>query len=458
MSGLSLMQTRSFIDKLGDLDNEITKVCRASEVIAKAAGKDSASGVGRLKEACDALKEKQTFLREAKEHLLAFDGFLHAESGTMRDAMSHPKIGAVFGQIGDRMGPMMEVHVGTIAEEVTDGIRRVTSAVKALRDSKEDKKRAGSLKQSAKALEKVCSAVEKAIGKAVKMSNKASIPEHGYEHMHAAEPEVQEVVEEEAVVDKAAGDIGFHGYSLTAGLPPEFLENAQKKKDEAAGKKNDDKDDKDDDKKKAHGYDLTAGLPPEFLENAQKKKDEAAGKKDDKDDDDKGDKKAGMPDFIKEKIEERSGDKKDDKDDDDKEKESCKKADSLVPGNESKGPKELGEEDQGWVPGHRTTQKPDDEKEGGKKATNGVTINVTVAGGDPSKVAETIASALRQADSKDPDPSMDDDLPGEDSDGEPVVGKSAHGYQLTDPPPPAPDTSHGYQLTNPADHGYDLTV
>ena len=59
MSGLSLMQTRSFIDRLGDLDDEITKVCRAAEVVAKEAGKEHASGVDRLKEAREALEEDQ---------------------------------------------------------------------------------------------------------------------------------------------------------------------------------------------------------------------------------------------------------------------------------------------------------------------------------------------------------------------------------------------------------------
>ena len=406
MAGLSLMQTRTFIDRLGDLEEEITKVCRASEVIAKNAGKEHASGVGRLKEACDSLKEKQEYLREAKDCLLGFDGFLHAEAGSMREAMANPRVGGAFSRVGERMGSLMAMHVNAMVEETIDGIRRVTSSIKALRDARQDAQRSGSLKESSKALSKVCSAAEKAIAKIMKMDVEAPIPEHGDEHMHASdEPEEEEEVE--MVVEKSAGEVGFHGYSLTAGLPPEFLENAQKKKDEAKGKKDGDKDKDDDEGKKAHGYDLTAGE---------------------------------MPDFIKEKMKE-----KEDEDEDEDDKKSSKKADSLVPGNKSKGPKELDEEDQGWVPGHRTTQAPtdDDEKKGGKKkATDGVTINVMVASGDPDKIRESVLAALRKADSKDPDPSMDDDLPGEDTDGEPVVGKSAHGYQLTEP----------------ADHGYNLTA
>ena len=442
MAGLSLMQTRTFIDRLGDLEEEITKVCRASEVIAKNAGKEHASGVGRLKEACDSLKEKQEYLREAKDCLLGFDGFLHAEAGSMREAMANPRVGGAFSRVGERMGSLMAMHVNAMVEETIDGIRRVTSSIKALRDARQDAQRSGSLKESSKALSKVCSAAEKAIAKIMKMDVEAPIPEHGDEHMHASDEPEEEEEEVEMVVEKSAGEVGFHGYSLTAGLPPEFLENAQKKKDEAAAKKKDG--DKDDDKS-----DKKAALPPEFLENAQKKKDEAKGKKDgDKDkDDDEGKKAHGydltageMPDFIKEKMKE-----KEDEDEDEDDKKSSKKADSLVPGNKSKGPKELDEEDQGWVPGHRTTQAPtdDDEKKGGKKkATDGVTINVMVASGDPDKIRESVLAALRKADSKDPDPSMDDDLPGEDTDGEPVVGKSAHGYQLTEP----------------ADHGYNLTA
>ena len=438
MAGLSLMQTRTFIDRLGDLEEEITKVCRASEVIAKNAGKEHASGVGRLKEACDSLKEKQEYLREAKDCLLGFDGFLHAEAGSMREAMANPRVGDAFSRVGERMGSLMAMHVNAMIEETIDGIRRVTSSIKALRDARQEAQRSGSLKESSQALSKVCSAAEKAIAKIMKMDVEPSIPELGDEHMHASdEPEEEEV---EMVVEKSAGEVGFHGYSLTAGLPPEFLENIQKKKDEAKDKKDDDKDDDKSDKK--------AALPPEFLENAQKKKDEAAAKKKDGDkDEDEGKKAHGydltageMPDFIQKKIDEKAD--KDDEDED--EKKSSKKAESLVPGNKSKGPKELDEEDQGWVPGHRTTQAPteDDEKKGGKKkATDGVTINVMVASGDPDKIRESVLAALRKADSKDPDPSMDEDLPGEDTDGEPVVGKSAHGYQLTEL------ADHGYHLT-----------
>jgi len=324
MHGLSLMQTRSFIDRLGDLDEEITKVCRAADVMAKDAGKDHADGVGRLKEACEALQDKQKYVREAKDCLLGFDGFLHALSGDVRQLMERPRMGSALSRISDRMAHPLEAHVVNIIEETIDGLRRVAAAVKALREAKEDAKRAGSIKESVKALSRVCSAAENAVRKTLKHAEKP------------AEKPKEAEIEEEVVVEKAAGVVGFHGYNLTAGLPPEFIENAKKKKEEAEAKKDGDKDgDKDDEKK------------------------------------------------------------------------SSKKADSRVPGNESKGPKEEGEEDEGWVPGHRTTQ---DEKKSSKKA-----------------------------DSKDPDPSMEEDLPGEDDDGKPVVDKSAyqdifetldHGYEL----------------------------
>jgi len=326
MSGLSLMQTRSFIDRLGDLDEEITKVCRAADVMAKGCGKEHADGVARLKEACAALEEKQKFVREAKDHLLGLDGFMHALSGEMRQLMEHPKMGSAVSRIAERMSAPMQSHVSTIVEETVDGLRRVAADVKSLREAKEDAKRAGSIKDSAKALSKVCDAAENALRKAMKH---ASEPEDA--------PESEEMAEsEKVVVEKAAGEVGFHGYNLTAKeLPPEFLENIKKKKEEAEDKKDDDKDDekksskkadsrvpgnkskgpkdegeedegwvpghrtgdKDEDEKESgkkansdHGYVLTAKeLPPEFLENAKKKKEEAEAKKDD---DKKSDKKA----------------------------------------------------------------------------------------------------------------------------------------------------------------------
>lgn len=385
MSGLSLMQTRSFIDKLGDLDNEITKVCRAAEVLSKGAGKDSASGVQRLKEACDSLEDKQKFLRKAKECLLGFDGYLHAQSASMRDSLANPRVGGFIKNVGERMGPAMEEHVRMITEEVADGIRRVTSAVSSLRDSKRDKERAGMVKESVQALEKVCSAAEKAINQAMDMAANPPQPEEIEEtvEVEGEEPEMEE--SEEMVVEKAAGEVGFHGYQLTAeSLVPGNKSKGPKELGEedmgwvpghrttqAPVEKKDDDDEKEAGKKKAtnsdHGYVLTAGLPPEFLENAQKKKDEAAGKKDDED---------------------------------------------------------------------------KDEKEAGKKKAEDLTISISVTGGDQQKVYETVMAAFRTADSKDPDPSMMEEEPGEDTEGEPVVDKSAHGYVLTEP----------------ADHGYDLTA
>jgi len=367
MSGLSLMQTRSFIDRLGDLDEEITKVCRAADVMAKTCGKEHADGVGRLKEACDALKDKQKYVREAKDHLLGLDGFMHALSSEMRQLMEHPKMGGAISRIAERMSAPMQSHVSTIVEETVDGLRRVAAAVKALRESKEDAKREGSIKDSTKALSKVCEAAENALKKAM---NLAAEPAH--------EEDDDDVVEsEEVVVEKAAGQVGFHGYNLTA-------------KD----------------------------LPPEFLENIKKKKEEA--KKDDEDD----------------------GEKK-----------SSKKADSRVPGNESKGPKEEGEEDEGWVPGHRTTQKSEDKK------ANSDHGYVLTAKGLPPEFLENIKKKKEEAKSK------KDDKDGEKADkkakkklpelggGSETEGPEQGALEPDDDPR---HEKHGYDLYEPADHGYDL--
>lgn len=371
MSGLSLMQTRSFIDRLGDLDEEITKVCRAADVMAKTCGKEHADGVGRLKEACDALEDKQKYVREAKDHLLGLDGFMHALSSEMRQLMEHPKMGSAVSRIAERMLAPMQSHVSTIVEETVDGLRRVAAAVKALREAKEDAKREGSIKDSTKALSRVCGAAENALRKAMK---------------HAAEPESapeeDEVLEsEEVVVEKAAGQFGFHGYNLTAkGLPPEFLENIKKKKEES------------------------------------KKNDEA--------------------------------------DDDEGEKKSSKKADSRVPGNESKGPKDEGEEDEGWVPGHRTTQKPEDKK------ANSDHGYVLTAKGLPPEFLENIKKKKEEAKKDDEDDDKSDKKAKAEKKKFPDLG----GDSKTEGPEqgaPAPDDDprhekHGYDLYEPADHGYEL--
>lgn len=241
MSGLSLMQTRSFIDRLGDLDEEITKVCRAADVMAQGA-KEHGDGVARLKEACKALEDKQKYVREAKDVLLGLDGLMHALSSEVRQLMEHPRLGNAVSRISERMSGPLQTHVATIVEESIAGLRRVSAAVAALREAKEDTGREGNVKESVKALSRVCDAAENALKKAIKASSEP-MPE---------KPEVEEAETEEVVVEKSAGSIGYHGYSLTAKeLPPEFLENIKKKKEEAKSKggKDEDKKEKGSDKK-----------------------------------------------------------------------------------------------------------------------------------------------------------------------------------------------------------------
>jgi hypothetical protein len=326
MPSLSLQQTRTYIDRLGDLENELTRTCRVAEVMAKDAGKDVASSAGRLKEACKGAREQIDHVADAKRRLLEFDGFLRAQSHIIRESLERPHMVSYLNEVGGRMGRAMESHVEAIASEAIEALRRVAGAVKDMRDTKAVQDSDVSAKASVKSLEKICDAAEKAIREGIReRKHPAPRPEH-------EEPEVDMDEEIEVEVEKTA-----HGYNLTAGLPPEFLENAQKKKDEAKAKKDDEGDDEG---KKAHGYSLTAGLPPEFLENAQKKKDEAKAKKDDEGDDEKKSSKKSS------------------------EHGYSLTAESKVPGNESKGPKDEGEEDEGWVPGHRTKGK-------GKEAAHG---------------------------------------------------------------------------------------
>lgn len=282
MSNLSLQQTRTYIDRLGDLENELARSCRAAEVIAKGAGKDQAPAAERLKDACEGAKEHLRYVGDAKDRLLEFDGFLHGQSHTIREALSRPKVVSYLNEVGARMGRAMESHVEAVAGGAIEALRRVAGAIKDLRDAETGAQGEASSKDSVKALGKICGAAEKAIREGLKEREAASEVE---------EPAPEEVVEVE--VEKMA-----HGYNLTAGLPPEFLENAKKKKEEAEAKKDEDDDGKDAGKK-AHGYSLTA--------------------------------------------------------------------DSRVPGNESKGPKDEGEEDEGWVPGHRTDGK-------GKEAAHGYSL------------------------------------------------------------------------------------
>lgn len=283
MHDLSLSKTRTCIERLGDLHDEITRTCRMADVLAKSVGKSRAAEVSRLEACCEDLRKQQESVKDARECLLEFDGFLHAQSSAMKEALEHTPMATYFQQVGERLGGNMEHHVAELCEAVVQTLGRCKKCVEALRSAPEMDKAVGDAKACAKTISKLCGSAEKAISKGMQMASERA------EGEEAEEVEVEVEVEEEP---KTAS----HGYDLTAGeLPPEFLENAKKKKEEAKAKKDDDKDDSD---KKA--ADVTA--------------------------------------------------------------------DSKTPGNESKGPADEGEEDQGWVPGHRTK---DDDEDDSKKASHG---------------------------------------------------------------------------------------
>jgi len=285
MHDLSLTKTRTCIERLGDLDDEITRTCRMADVLSKASGKSRAAETSRLEACCEDLRKQQESVREARSCLLEFDGYLHAQSASMKEALSFTPMTKYFEQVGERLGGGMENHVAELCESVLQTLGRCKKCIEALRSAPQTDKAVSEVKACAKTISKMCEAAEKAISKGMKMAEEREAPE---------EIEVEVEVEEEP-------------------------------------------------KTASHGYDLTAGeLPPEFLENAKKKQEEAKSKDKDDDCDECEDKKA-----------------------------SEVTADSKTPGNESKGPAEEGEEDQGWVPGHRT----EDDEDEGKKAAHGYNLS-----------------------------------------------------------------------------------
>jgi len=120
MPNLSLQQTRTYIDRLGDLENEIARTCRVAEVMAKDAGKDLSGPTGRLKDACDAAREQAKHVAEAKNCLLEFDGFMHAQSQSIREALGRPHLVSYLNKVGDRMGRRLQAFVGRQRREVPD--------------------------------------------------------------------------------------------------------------------------------------------------------------------------------------------------------------------------------------------------------------------------------------------------------------------------------------------------
>ena len=428
------MQTRTFIERLGHLEAEIVKTRKEAETVAAAVGKDNPSGVAHLKAAAKELGEKRQHVVEAREALLAFDGVAQAKRTLARHAATgrpelDERIGQFFGEVSERVASRLTEAVTRITDETAAELAHVGTTIEALRSVKKAADRTSAIKEDAERVANVLKAGEKALDKIVGMAAKKTVPEHGYD--------------------------------LTAGEMPDFIQKKiEERKEKGDGEKGDEKGDEKKGKKPAKGK-----VPPQFLEHMK-------GKKADHGYD--------------------------------------LTAESRVPGNKSKGPKELDEEDMGWVPGHRTELTP--EKDEGKKKAEDVTINVTVSGDDPGKIRQALVAALRPTDSRDPDPSMKEDLPGEETEGEPVVDKSAKKGESQDPGDPSMETEeegegegydpghveddektagtpvkpapqlpkmhnhpfgkpctdncpmkkkkandHGYRLTAPSEHGYELT-
>lgn len=215
MSGLSLSHTRSIIDRLGDLDNEISRHCRAAQLQVKGVSGDTSV----VDEACKALEVCQQQIREAKQALLDYDGFLQGRRQALREALEHPRLGGkaavFFNQIGQRVVPAIETHAGGLIEEGIEALRHLGAAVRAVLATPESEADANQAKECLKALKKTLAAAEKAVEKAVKVTAQAEmkVPAMG---------ETEEVIEVERLAsfgyqltENQDSEPSVHGYSLT---------------------------------------------------------------------------------------------------------------------------------------------------------------------------------------------------------------------------------------------------
>lgn len=204
MSGLSLSQTRAYVGRLGEVDDEIARTCHAARVRSQ---ESPVSGVtSRLEAACKTLEERQKQVRAAKDALLQFDGFLHGQRHAIQGALDHSSLGkkaaTFFGRVNERLGPSIDSYVSTVLDDATEGLRQVSAEMETLEQVEQDARAAATAKKSVDALKKTLTAAEKAIGKAVKMARKDE------ESVPPVEP-VEEV--------KVELDMPDHGYDLTAG-------------------------------------------------------------------------------------------------------------------------------------------------------------------------------------------------------------------------------------------------
>jgi len=304
------MQTPSNIDRLAGLEAELVKAQKEAETVAGSVGKENPAGVSQLKAAAKELGEKRRHVVAAREALLEFDGYLRARQELGRQESDDPekqgRADRFVGAIGQRMAARIEEVVGRLSDEVMGDVSHVSSVVQTIRSVQDSAARTKAAEECAAQVEKILAAARKAVDKAVE----GRLPEPEIEE--GLVDDVDDVEEAEEIEVAPADD---HGYDLTASKMSDFI----KEKIEEREKEKGDEEGKEKGEKPKKGE-----VPPQFLEHMKKKKADGHGY-----------------DLT---------------------------AESRVPGNESKGPKELEEEDEGWVPGHRTQKKAyaltDDEPHG----------------------------------------------------------------------------------------------
>lgn len=167
------------MDRLGDLDEEITRACACAEAQRKLWGDEA--DTKRFDEALKDLLECQKQIQNAKTALIEFDGLVLGY-GFVFPSLSD-KTQAFLSRLGNRVSNVLERHVGNIIQEGSEGARRLASEVQALRNAAElEDEETLTCKDNVKAIEKVLAMVRKALDKLGKKSlQKKTSFYHGYQ-------------------------------------------------------------------------------------------------------------------------------------------------------------------------------------------------------------------------------------------------------------------------------------
>lgn len=143
LPGFAPMQLRQQINRIVDIRQRATQIRLQFEAVLKELGgleSEESAGLGKLKEAAQAIKDKEKFLVEAEKGMLEFTAYVQRKRPGVEQMLADPasskfgdKAGDFFNRVGAKLGKQVQEAIEAIYTQTEEDLTHVADCVRGLK-------------------------------------------------------------------------------------------------------------------------------------------------------------------------------------------------------------------------------------------------------------------------------------------------------------------------------------